>query len=95
MTRIISIVAVLILGAALMYGALSSHFVRTSKGWLWISKEELSLRDTYVDIRKWGAKDFDEHPAVVKRLIDTGHGDVVASEAIEGLKGRLRDLLED
>lgn len=94
MTRIVSILAVLILGAALMYGALSSHVVRTSKGWLWLSKDELSLRDTYVDIRKWSAKDFDEHPAVVKRLIDTGHADVLAGEALDRAKRALDDLFK-
>jgi hypothetical protein len=90
MFRIITLIVVLLLGAALMYGALASHVVRTTKGVVWVSKKELGFKDTYVDIRKWDADDAKKHPDLVERLIEEGHGDALAGEALERLKDLFR-----
>jgi hypothetical protein len=44
-----------------------------------IPKERLGVEDTYVNVKTWTASDVAAHPLVTKRLIATGHADVLAA----------------
>ena len=43
-----------------------------------IPKEKLDVHDTYVNVQHWTPNDVASHRIVAKRLIETGHADVLA-----------------
>jgi len=96
--KIVGTVFLLLVGAGLMYYCLANHFVKTDTGTLRVPKAALTLSDTWVDIREWEAKDFNENREVTKALVDNGHGDLVVQSAAGGvldwLKGKANEVLE-
>jgi hypothetical protein len=56
--------------------ALSMHVVRAQGDKIvLIPKDRLSLQDTYVDARNWTAQDVANHPALIKRILQSGKAD--------------------
>src|SRR5947208_3509639 len=80
----------LIIGGLLVTGwglaASSLHVIRTNGAPILIPKDHVGLADTYVDLRNWSAGDLPNHPGVVKRLVETGKADALAS-AVGGATG--------
>lgn len=58
--------------------ALALHVVRTPDKIAVVPKNRLGIEDTYVDARNWTLADVPEHAGVVRRIIGTGHADVLA-----------------
>jgi hypothetical protein len=56
--------------------ALSLHVVRTPDKIGLIPKERLGITDTYVDARKWTLADLNNHPVLVKRLLEANKADL-------------------
>ena len=79
-------VVVLILGVG-AYFVLTRHFAVTPRGFVVVPKEKLTINDTLVDIRDWGAVDLISHQDTVKALIRAGHADKLphASRLIDQL----------
>jgi hypothetical protein len=59
--------------------ALSVHVVRTPGGWVVVPKERLGLSGTFINAAAWGPTDVAENPAVVSRLLATGHAEKLSS----------------
>ncbi len=55
------IMTVMIIASIAFAGALNVHILRTEDGLELISKDNMSLRDTYVDVRKWCVDDYFTH----------------------------------
>ena len=95
--KLIIALLLIALGGGLTYYGLGHHFVKTDDGTIVVAKAQLTLKDTYVGIRKWQPSDFREHAEVVKALVDQGHGDVVAKHAardvLDAAKEKLKDIL--
>ncbi|HYO08088.1 MAG TPA: hypothetical protein VER17_03885 [Tepidisphaeraceae bacterium] len=72
------IVATLLVGGwALAASAL--HLVWTGGAPILMPKDRVGVRDTYVNVAKWTApEDVQNHPAVVKRLLETHRAAVLA-----------------
>jgi hypothetical protein len=66
----------LVIGWGLAASAL--HVIWTGDKPLILPKERLGVRDTYVNVSNWTADDVAAHPIVSKRLVATGHADVLA-----------------
>jgi hypothetical protein len=91
----------LVVGALLLTGwglaGLSLHIVRTPTAIGLIPKSRLGVVDTYVDTRHWKMSDVADHPLVVKRVLESGHADLldhVTGEKGKDLEGRLADALK-
>jgi len=50
-----------------------------------ITKDCMGWRDTYADTSHWTPTDLSSHPALVQRLKESGHKDLVAHVTEEGL----------
>jgi hypothetical protein len=62
--------------------ALSLHVVRGPSGKVaFIAKSQLTLMDTYVDTRAWSADDLRTRPSLVTRIVQSGHGELIAHAA--------------
>lgn len=91
--KLVGTVVVLLIGAGVMYWLLGHHIVETADKKLIVPKSEMTLTDTYVDIRKWGADDFKEHAELTKDLISSGHQDVVVQSAGDKVLGAIKDAI--
>ncbi|MFZ0944882.1 MAG: hypothetical protein WB930_14375 [Syntrophobacteraceae bacterium] len=50
----------------LFLAPLSLHIVRTADGFEFIAKNELSFRDTFVDVRSWELDDYFAHSSRIR-----------------------------
>lgn len=80
----------LVLGAVLTLGAQSYHVIRTDDGIKLLPKRQVSLSDTYLDVRGWGLKQWSEHPDVLWSLTEYKRDDILGQEKILG--AGLRDV---
>ena len=92
--KLIAALLLLAAGGALTYWGLGHHIVRSSKGTFQVPKIQLSVSDTYADIRDWEAKDFAEHPDLTRALVASGHEDLVPRSTANEAIGVLKDVLE-
>jgi len=74
-----SVMLVLLVGGWALASA-AVHVIRAPGQSLpiFITKDHLGYKDTYVDTRAWTINDDRAHPAVVLRLIHLGQADVLA-----------------
>ena len=93
--KLIGAAVLILVGAGLMYYALSHHIVKTREGTLTVPKAGLALADTYVNITEWKADDFTQHPELTKALIDNGHGDLVVKAAAGGVVDWLKRTADE
>jgi len=76
---------------------LSLHVIRTPTAIGLIPKSRLGVTDTYVDTRQWKMSDVAAHPALVKRVLDSGQAYLlghVTGEQGKDLEGRLADAIK-
>lgn len=60
---------IVIIWVALFLAALSLYVIRTNDGFEVITKNELTLRDTYVDVRNWGITDYLAHSDRIRNYL--------------------------
>lgn len=77
------------LGAVLMTCAFGLHFIQSPTGFSVIWKSRPSLKDVYVDVRRWKRDEWKNHPDLVKALHEAGKSDVVPKTTREN---PVRDL---
>jgi hypothetical protein len=51
---------------------------------IFVPKNQLGIKDTYVDTRNWTIGDVANHPAVTQRLLETGKADALTQVAKPG-----------
>ena len=71
-------VFVMLLGGWLL-AASALHVVWTGNKVLFIPKNRVGVRETYVSTVNGSADDVANHPTLAKRLVDTGHSEVLAA----------------
>ncbi len=91
----IGTVIVLAVGAFLAYYAMGHHIVKTDKGYITMPKKEMSISNTFADIRNWERGDFEAHPEITKALLENGHEDLVPMTSSERIKDWLKDKAGD
>ena len=89
--KLIGAGVLVLVGAGLMYYALSHHIVKTRKGTVVVPKRSLDVSDTYVNVIEWKAKDFADHPVLTRALIEHGHQDVVVGAAADSALDWIKD----
>ena len=78
--------------------AASLHLVRVPGTFTLVTKDEIGIKDTYVDTTQWTLAQAAEHPGVVRRLLATGKTDLLAhvdnGETGDPLRLKLMDALD-
>ena len=89
MGRLTFLLVGLLMGGAAVAVGFNYHIVQTPKEMLFVAKQSASLKDTYVDIRSWGVKEWTSHPELSNALIKSGHGELithsVAGNILDGI----------
>lgn len=63
------IILALLLISVILFG-LNFHILRSDDGFEIITKDRMGIRDTYVDVRNWGMKDYvTQSPRIRNHLI--------------------------
>ncbi|MDM8522923.1 hypothetical protein QUF80_06075 [Desulfococcaceae bacterium HSG8] len=103
-------IIITILLATLIAGALlSAHIIRTTDGFEFTTKEQLTFQDTYVDVRQWGLKDYFSHsPKIRNYLLEKKYEAAVnlvkgkektfkekAGEVVDSVGQKVKDLISD
>jgi hypothetical protein len=87
------VVFVLLLGGWLL-AASALHIVRTGNKAVIIPKNRIGIRETYVNTTTWAADDVANHPTLAKRLVDTGHTEVLAAAFKEVPASQLSEKID-
>ena len=90
-------VVIVLLGVC--YFCLSYHVVTAESGRIVLKKKGIGFALTFVDVREWGPKEIEDHPALVDALIDAGRKDLVdriagVEEPEEPVRGGLGGVLD-
>ena len=85
----------MVVGGALVYMALHYHLIRGADGMHLVRKSNVTLSDTYVDIRDFGPRDWRDHPQAAAATIGSGKESLMQSAADQTLLNGLDRLLGD
>ncbi len=83
----------MIVGAALLFGALKFHVVRANDGLHLVPKTDAKLGATYVDIRNFTASDWAANPDLAAAMLDDDRRDLVEGAASDALRNSLDRFL--
>lgn len=92
------VLVLLLAGWMLAAGAL--HVIRATDAnsgrerWLLLPKGRLAAADTFVDVRAWSPVEVGAHPNLVRRLIESGKADALATAAPVEQRSRLVEFLQ-
>jgi hypothetical protein len=81
MKKILRVLLVVLLLGGWSLAALALHVVvapGSPARVIVVPKNQLGIRQTYVDTRKWTIGDVSSHPEVTRRLIDAGKADALS-----------------
>lgn len=92
MSRISAMMVGMLLGGLAVALSFNYHIVQTSEKLIFISKQQASLKDTWVDISKWTMQDWSKHPELSQDLIKAGYGDLITKSVAGGL---IEDVLKN
>ena len=81
-------------GAVGLYFAMTYHVVRAEDGVHTVPKVSNGLGDTYVDIREFGAGEWNEHKHVAVALINAEKGDLLQDSTLSNLQHTAQSALE-
>jgi hypothetical protein len=84
----------MIVGAAVCYGALKYHVVRTNQGYQLIPKVTAAFSDTYVDVRGFRIEDWKNHKSLVAALVQSGNGSLLGEAGANSLRDEAENLLD-
>ena len=77
MRRITSMLFGVVVGGLLMFGALQYHVLRTAEGFSYVPKRNVTLKDTYLDVREWTPLDWSNHPDLIISMMQNGRKDIL------------------
>jgi hypothetical protein len=83
-----------VIGAGVMYGAMTYHVVYTDDGLKVVPKVAAGLASTYVDIRDFGIDDWARHRSLAMALIKADKGELMGGAAISPLRESLEGWLK-
>jgi hypothetical protein len=89
MRRLMTVLFGIGLGAGLVLFACHYHLIRTKQEHLVVRKQQISLTNSYVDVRLWGLSEWQEHPKLARAVVDAGHSDIIVTPTTSDV---LRDL---
>lgn len=94
MSRFTSFLFGMVVGAALLGGAMHYHFVRSSQGLLMVPKISKGLGDTYTDIREFELADWQEHRALAAALVKSDKAELLADNSLTNFRQSINGVLD-
>ena len=94
MSRFTSFLLGMVVGAALLGGAMNYHFVRSSQGLLMVPKISKGLGDTYVDIREFQLQDWQQHRALAAALVNSDRSELLADNSLSNFRNSSDGVLD-
>jgi hypothetical protein len=95
MKRFWSFLAGALVGALLLYAAMTFHVVRSSDGFMLIAKSPPRLSETIVDIRAFTLNDWASRPQLAGALVQSGNQHLLGESAANAIRGGLNQLLPE
>ena len=77
MKRLFGALFFIALGGGLVLLSFHFHVVRAAGGHLVVRRSQPAMKDVYVDVRKWTASDWQEHPDLIRAVRAKGRGDLI------------------
>ena len=93
MGRLQSFLVGVVIGGAAVFGALKFHVVRADDGVHFVPKAAPGFQDVYVDIRKFGAQDWDKHRGLALALVQANQSGLMKDSATGYLRESLDQVL--
>jgi hypothetical protein len=84
----------MVVGAALLAGAMNYHFVRSQQGLLMVPKLSKGLDDPYVDIRAFTLEDWQQHRALAAALIQSDKAELLADSSLSNFRNSINGVLD-
>lgn len=84
-----------VMGAALSWGALTHHVLRTKDGFAVAPKINPSFSETYVDIREFGASDWLEHKTLLAAIVKAKKEHLLSDSAGTSLRAQVDGFLQN
>ena len=94
-SRLGTFVLGMIVGAALLHGAMNYHFVRSGDGWHVVAKQPARLAESYVDIRSFTMADWSNHPQLVSALVQADKQHLLGDAASNAFHQSVNQLLPE
>ena len=94
MSRFSSFFLGMVVGAALLGGAMSYHLVRSEKGLLMVPKLSKGLSDPYVDIRAFTLQDWQEHRPLAAALMHSDKSELLADGSLAGFRHSIDGVID-
>jgi len=95
MRGFMSFVFGVLVGVGGAMGGLRYHVVRAEDGVHVVEKSTPQWKEAYVDIRKFGLREWQEHSTLAMALIESDKGYLIAETAKADLKNALHDAVEN
>lgn len=94
MSRIGTFISGMVVGAALVFGSLKYHVVRTNEGFQLVPKVTANFSETYVDIRHFTMSDWNKHKSLVAALVKSGKSSLMGESATNSLRDEAQNVLD-
>ncbi|MCA9100597.1 MAG: hypothetical protein R3C10_10900 [Pirellulales bacterium] len=82
-----------IVGGVVTFFAPRYHVLRTGDGVQFVPKVSSTLADTYVDVRKFGIDEWNDHKLVAAALVASGKSDVLQDAGAQGVLDGFENIL--
>jgi hypothetical protein len=94
MSRIGTFLFGVAVGAALCYGSLMYHVLRTNEGFEIVPKLTPNFSETYVDVRNYKVEDWNQHKSLVAAIVHAGKGSLLGESAVDSLRDEAQHVLD-
>jgi hypothetical protein len=92
MSRLGSTLTGVVLGGALVYGALNYHVLRTAEGVELVPKLSATFSDTYLDVRQYGVAEWADHEQVARAVVKSGKDHILKDAATRSVQEGINSL---
>jgi hypothetical protein len=92
MSRLGSLLLGVALGAALVYGALNYHVLRTAEGLEFVPKLSATFSETYLDVRQYKVSDWADHELVARAVVKSGKDHLLKDAATRSVQEGINSL---
>ncbi len=94
MKRVTSFLTGVLVGAVVLYGAMTYHVVRAADGVHFVRKISSGLGDTYLDVRQFDAAKWNEHKSLAIALIHADKEELLTDSTVSNLRQTAQHALE-
>jgi hypothetical protein len=95
MSRLSVFIFGILVGGALIYGALTHYLLHTSSGWELVPKTSATFDDSYLDVRAFTVAEWAEHRELVGAIVAAKKEHILGKAAQDGIEQGVTQLLDE